>query len=78
MTLMYEGIPSRGREVRAYVENGVWHYAFDYSFGGERQHVAFERDYELAPNLIDAVIDAHQIRSHGTIIIPEKSGVRCG
>lgn len=73
---VYLGIASRGRKVRKYVEDGIWRYSFDYTYGGERQQVRFERKYELAENLIDAVIDNEQIKRHGKIIIPERAGQR--
>ncbi len=75
---LYEGIPSRGRDVEEFEDQGTWVYSCNYTFGGEPFRVVFEREYKLAPNLIDAVIDNHQIKTHGKIIIPEREGVSCG
>lgn len=65
---IYSGIPSRGREVEEFKDHEAWVYSFTYAFEGKPYHVIFERDYQLAPNLVDAVIDNHQIKMHGRIL----------
>lgn len=67
---IYSGIPSRGREVEEFKDQETWVYSFTYAFEGKPYHVTFERDYQLAPNLVDAVIDNFQIKTHGTILVP--------
>ena len=75
---VYGGIAPRGRDVAERKIGDIWKYSFPYVFEGKPFHVVFQREYQLAPNLIDAVIDNHQIKTHGTSIIPDREGVRCG
>jgi len=72
----FGGIPPRGRDVEEFEDQGTWVYSFAYTFEGKPYRVEFERQYKLAPNLIDAVIDNHQIKTNGKIIIPERAGQR--
>jgi hypothetical protein len=60
----------RKREVQEISANGEYRYSFQYIYLDRVYDVVFERDYPLAPNLIDAVIDNFQIKTHGSILFP--------
>jgi hypothetical protein len=72
---LFQGIPSRGRDVQETEVDGVWLYSFQYTFLSEPFHIVFEREYRLDPNLVDAVIDNFQIKRHGTILMPVRGEV---
>lgn len=63
----------RGRDVAEIREYGLFLYHFVYDHDDAKHVIEFSREYPLQPNLIDAVIDNHQIKRHKGILAPNWS-----